>query len=76
MQNDKNTIRILKRSHLIKPPQIVAKIRTWGSEWKKQINKTNEWAAWRWANAKIDKENLTLLKQIINILKEDMENYH
>jgi len=52
------------------------KIRTWGSEWKKQINKTNEWAAWRWANAKIDKENLTLLKQTINILKEDMENYH
>jgi hypothetical protein len=27
-------------------------------------------------NAKIDKESLTLLKKTINILKEDMENYH
>jgi hypothetical protein len=27
-------------------------------------------------NAKIDKESLALLKEIINILKEDMEDYH
>jgi hypothetical protein len=27
-------------------------------------------------NAKIDKESLTLLKQTINITKEDMEDYH
>jgi hypothetical protein len=40
------------------------------------MEKTNEWAAWQWANAKINKENLTLLKQIVNITKEDMENYH
>jgi len=32
--------------------------------------------AWRWANAKTDKESLTLLKQIVNITKEDMEDYH
>jgi hypothetical protein len=25
---------------------------------------------------KIDKENLALLKQTVNILKEDMEDYH
>jgi len=52
------------------------KIKTWGLEWKKQIDKTNEWAAWRWANAKINKKSLTLFKQIINILNEDMEDYH
>jgi hypothetical protein len=27
-------------------------------------------------NAKIDKESLTLLKQTVNIPKENMENYH
>jgi len=27
-------------------------------------------------NAKIEKESLTLLKQIVNISKEDMEDYH
>jgi hypothetical protein len=27
-------------------------------------------------NAKINKESLTLLKQIVNIPKEDMEDYH
>jgi predicted nucleic acid-binding Zn-ribbon protein len=41
-----------------------------------QINKTVEWATWRWANVKIDKESLSLLKETINIPKEDMENYH
>ncbi len=51
-------------------------IKTWGTKWKKQIDKTNEWATWRLANVKIDKENLTLLKQIVNILKEYMEDYH
>jgi hypothetical protein len=32
--------------------------------------------AWQWVNAKRDKESFTLLKQIINIPKEDMEYYH
>jgi hypothetical protein len=54
----------------------VLEIRTWGLEWKKQIDKTNEWAAWRWANMKIENENFTLLKQNVNITKEDIENYH
>jgi hypothetical protein len=31
---------------------------------------------WQWVNAKINKESLALLKQIINIPKEDMEDYH
>jgi hypothetical protein len=51
-------------------------IKTWGIKWKKTIDKTNEWAAWRRVNVKINKESLTLLKQIVNIPKEDMENYH
>jgi hypothetical protein len=47
---------------LLNPLKQLLEIRTWGTEWKKQIDKTNEWEAWRWANAKIDKESLTLLK--------------
>jgi hypothetical protein len=51
-------------------------IRKCGIEWKNQIDKKNEWAAWRWANVKIDKESLALPKQNVNIPKEDMEHYH
>jgi hypothetical protein len=51
-------------------------IRTWGTKWKRAIDKTNEWVAWQWVNAKIDKENLTLFKQTANISKEDMEDYN
>jgi hypothetical protein len=51
-------------------------IKTQGSYWKKKIDKTNEWVAWQWVNVKTNKESITLLKQTINILKEDMENYH
>jgi hypothetical protein len=32
------------------------KIKTCGSKWKKQIDKTNDWAAWQWVNPKIDKK--------------------
>jgi hypothetical protein len=32
--------------------------------------------AWRWAKAKIDKESFALLKETVNIPKEDMEDYH
>ncbi len=60
---------------LLNPFKQLLEIKTWGLEWKKQIEKKNEWAAWQWANAKIDKESFTLLKQTINIPKEDMEDY-
>jgi hypothetical protein len=43
---------------------------------EKGNNKTNEWAAWRWVNTKIDEKNLALLKQIIHISKENMEDYN
>jgi hypothetical protein len=32
--------------------------------------------AWQWANAKIDKKSLAILKQIVNIPKENMEDNH
>jgi len=51
-------------------------IKTWGIEWKGVIDKTYEWVACQWANAKINKESLALLKQIIHILKENMEDYN
>jgi hypothetical protein len=51
-------------------------IKTWGINWKRKIDKTIERAAWWWAYAKIDKEILALLKEIVNISKEDMEDYH
>ncbi len=38
------------------PFQILLEIRTWGIEWKRVIDKANEWVAWQWANVKIDKE--------------------
>jgi hypothetical protein len=43
---------------------------------KKVINKTIEWLAWQWANTKIDKESITLMKQTTHISKEDMEDYN
>jgi alpha-L-arabinofuranosidase len=58
------------------PLRHLFKIKTWGTKWKRVINKTDEWAAWRWANVKIDKENLSLLKQIVHISKENMEDYN
>jgi len=60
----------------LNPLQHLFEIKTWGTKWKRVINKTDEWAAWRWANAKIDKENLSLLKQIVHISKENMEDYN
>jgi hypothetical protein len=51
-------------------------IKTWGTKWEFVFDKTYEWVAWRWENVKIDKEIFTLFKQIINILKEDMEVYN
>ncbi len=51
-------------------------IKTWGTKWKRVIDKIDEWATWWWANAKIDKEKFTLFKQIVHISKEDMEDYN
>jgi len=66
----------LKDPTLLNPFKNLLEIKTWEAKWKRQINKTTKWVAWRWVNVKIDKESLTFLKEIVNILKEDMEDYH
>ncbi len=39
------------------------KIRTWPKiEWKRVIDKTKEWATWQWANAKMDKESISIMR--------------
>ncbi len=40
------------------------------------INKTIEWLTWRWANTKIDKEIISLMKQTTHISKEDMKDFN
>jgi hypothetical protein len=60
----------------LNPLKNLLQIRTWGTKWKMQIDKTIESVAWRWANLEINKESLALLKETINIPKEDMEDYH
>jgi hypothetical protein len=40
---------------LLDPFKQLLEIKTWGLEWKNQIDKTNEWVTWRWANMKVDK---------------------
>jgi hypothetical protein len=35
-----------------------------------------EWGTWRWANAKSDKESLSIMKQSVNISRDDMEDYN
>jgi hypothetical protein len=40
------------------------------------MDKTTKWVTWWFVKVKIDKESIILLKETINILKEDMENYH
>jgi hypothetical protein len=60
----------------INPFQHSFKIRIWGTKWKRVFDKIDEWAARRWANAKVNKENISIFKQIVNISKEDMEDYN
>ncbi len=59
---------------LLDPIKNLLEIGTWGTKWKRQIDETTKWVAWRWVNVKID--SLALLKENVNILKEDMEDYH
>jgi hypothetical protein len=32
-------------------------------------------AAWQWANAKIDKKSLSIMRRSVNISKDDVEDY-
>jgi hypothetical protein len=44
----------------LNPLKNLLKIRTWGTKWRRQIDKTIEWVAWQWVNVKINKESLAL----------------
>jgi hypothetical protein len=46
----------------LNPLQHLLKIRTWGTHLKRVINKIVEWSTWQWANMKLDKENIALMK--------------
>ncbi len=72
----KKTMEYLRDETRLVPLWHLLKIRAWGTKWKRAIDKTNEWVAWWWANAKINKESLALLKQTTNISKEDREDYN
>jgi hypothetical protein len=52
----KKIVRISKRWYQTRPPLAFARNKTWGTKWKRVIDKTDEWVAWRWANAKIDRQ--------------------
>jgi len=58
------------------PLRHLLEIRTWGKKWKRVIDKTMEWATWQWENMKMDKENISIMKQSVNISKDDMEDYN
>ncbi len=47
-----------KNNTRLNPLRQLFKIKTWGTKWKRVIDKTMECAAWQWANAKMDKESL------------------
>jgi len=42
----KTSLKFPRNPALLNPLKQLLEIRTWGSEWKKQIDKTNEWVAW------------------------------
>jgi len=73
----KKTLRIFKRWHPTSPLSTFIKNQNMGIEWKRAIDKTNEWVAWWWANVKIDKKkSLALFKHTTNISKEDTKDYN
>jgi hypothetical protein len=59
-----------------KPLKHLFEIKTWGTKWKRVIDKTKEWAAWQWANANMDKKSLSIMRQIVNVFKNDVEDYN
>ncbi len=72
MRDDKKTVGISK----LDPPRHLLKIKTWRTKWKRIIDKTLEWASWQWANVKMDKESFSIMRQSVNISKDDMEDYN
>jgi phage major head subunit gpT-like protein len=61
---------------MLDPFKHLLEIRTWGTEWKKVIDKIVEWVAWLWTNVKMEKYNLSIMRQSVKISKDDMEDYN
>ncbi len=57
----------------LNPPQAFVRNQNMG-KWKRVIDKIEDQVAWQWANSKMDKESLYIMKQS-NISKDDMEDY-
>ncbi len=75
MEWQKKPLEYLKNDIRLNPLWHLLKIKTWGTKWKRAIDKIDKWVAWQWANAKVDKEIFAMFKQIVHISKENMEDY-
>jgi hypothetical protein len=74
MWDDKKNLGISKRWHLASPLPTFIRNQNMGNKMVKG-NWQNKWmGGMRWANAKIDWENL--FKHNVNISKDDMEDYN
>jgi hypothetical protein len=50
----KTPLQYPRNTTLLDPLKQLLEIKTWwGLEWKMQIDKTNEWVAWRWVTKKV-----------------------
>jgi hypothetical protein len=72
----KKTLEHPRDNTRLDPLMHLFKIRTWGIECKRVIDKTMEWATWQWANVKMDKKNISIMRQTMNISKDVMEDYN
>ncbi len=55
LEYPRNDTRLVPLQHLLENI-------TWGTKWKRAIEKTNEWATWWRANAKIDKKKSCIIQ--------------
>ncbi len=72
----KKTLEYPRDDTRLDPFDIFSKLEHGEPRMKRVIDKIDEWAAWRWANVKINKENLALFKQIVHISKKYMKDYN
>jgi len=74
MRDDKKTIGTSKRWHPTSPPLIFIKNLNMGNKVEKGNWQNKEMVISPRSNAKINKESLALLKQTVNISKEDIKD--
>jgi hypothetical protein len=46
MRNDKKTFGVSKRSNIAKPLKNLLEIKTWGTKWKRKMDKITKWVTW------------------------------